>query len=133
MTSCPFCELQTTSKNSRIVDQNDSALTLRDAYPLSPGHTLVIPKRHVASFFDLSEVEQHDLLRLVNTQHAALKTELEFQDCNVGINDGPLAGQTVAHCHIHLIPRYSGDVADPRGGIRWVIEDKADYWSVNRR
>ena len=129
MTNCPFCELQSTPNQSRIIDQNDSAFTLRDAYPLSPGHTLVIPKRHVASFFQLSEAEQQDVLRLVNAQHAALRTEFEFQDCNVGINDGLSAGQTVAHCHVHLIPRYKGDVADPRGGIRWIIPDKADYWS----
>jgi diadenosine tetraphosphate (Ap4A) HIT family hydrolase len=102
---------------------------VRDAFPISPGHTLIIPKRHIGSFFDLSPDEREDLMSLVSNAKAELATEFKPDGFNIGINDGPVAGQTVPHLHIHLIPRYKGDMADPRGGVRWIIPDKADYWS----
>jgi diadenosine tetraphosphate (Ap4A) HIT family hydrolase len=88
----------------------------------------VVPRRHTGSFFELTGEEQRAVMALVNQQHAVLQEETGMVDCNVGVNDGPLAGQTVPHCHVHIIPRFAGDVADPRGGIRWVIPEKADYW-----
>jgi diadenosine tetraphosphate (Ap4A) HIT family hydrolase len=123
--TCPFCEIPT----CRIVAQNRHAMWISDGFPVSPGHSLVIPKRHVRSFFDVSTEERDDLLTLLDHAKAHALASLQPDGFNIGINDGPAAGQTVPHLHIHLIPRFTGDVADPRGGIRWVIPAKADYWS----
>ena len=101
---------------------------MRDAYPVSPGHTLVIPTRHVGSFFELDEAERAVLLNLLARAREGLEREFKPDGYNIGINDGAPAGQTVPHLHIHLIPRYQGDLSDPRGGVRWVIPDKARYW-----
>tara|TARA_Y100001951_G_C11270209_1_gene258241 strand:+ start:205 stop:546 length:342 start_codon:yes stop_codon:yes gene_type:complete len=108
---------------------SDKGLAILDGYPISPGHTLIIPKRHVASYFELLSSERDDLWDLVEQAKAILDKQFSPDSYNVGFNDGPAAGQTINHCHIHLIPRYAGDVADPRGGLRWIIPDKADYWS----
>lgn len=123
---CPFCTLPA----QRILGQNEHAIWLRDGFPVSPGHSLVIPKRHMASFFDASEAERSALLELLDQAKAAAMAEFQPDGFNIGINDGPAAGQTIGHLHIHLIPRYLGDMADPRGGVRWVIPEKADYWSA---
>jgi diadenosine tetraphosphate (Ap4A) HIT family hydrolase len=122
---CPFCELPP----ARIAGANAHALWIRDGYPVSPGHSLVIPKRHLASFFEATGDERRALLELLDEAKLAAVTEFSPDGFNIGINDGPAAGQTVPHLHIHLIPRYSGDLADPRGGVRWVIPEKADYWT----
>jgi diadenosine tetraphosphate (Ap4A) HIT family hydrolase len=90
---------------------------------------LVIPKRHVRSFFELTTEERAAMFSLLDEAKSAVAREFEPDGFNIGINDGPAAGQTVPHLHIHLIPRYKGDLADPRGGVRWVIPSKADYWS----
>jgi diadenosine tetraphosphate (Ap4A) HIT family hydrolase len=108
--------------------QNDLAVAFRDGFPVSPGHTLVIPRRHVASFFDTTEAERAALLALLDAAKAGIDEEFHPDAYNVGINDGPAAGQTVPHVHLHLIPRFSGDKEDPRGGVRWIIPDKARYW-----
>lgn len=125
MTSCPFCQIPP----ERIVAANDLAFVIRDGYPISPGHTLVIPRRHVGSFFDISEAERAAMLRLLDQAREGLAAEHRPDGWNIGINDGPAAGQTVPHLHLHLIPRYAGDREDPRGGVRWIIAEKADYWS----
>lgn len=122
-TPCPFCTLPP----ERIVAQNEHAVAIRDAFPVSPDHTLIIPKRHVQSFFDTTQEEKLALLALLDQVGADLRVCPESDAFNIGINDGPAAGQTVPHLHIHVIPRYAGDVADPRGGVRWVIPDKANY------
>ena len=126
---CAFCTLP----ESRIIDASTFGVTVRDAFPVSPGHTLVIPKRHVGSFFDLTELERQDLLSLLDKAKLVLDQEYEPDGYNIGINDGPVAGQTVPHLHIHLITRYKADLPDPRGGVRWVIPEKADYWSKRSR
>ncbi len=126
---CPFCEIADKHHHERIVASNKFAYVIRDGYPITNGHTLVIPRRHVGSFFELDEDEIAALLRLLSNQREELQAHLQVTDYNIGINDGPLAGQTVPHCHIHLIPRNEGDVLDPRGGIRWIIPDKAKYWN----
>jgi diadenosine tetraphosphate (Ap4A) HIT family hydrolase len=105
-------------------------MAIRDGFPISPGHTLIIPYRHVGSFFELAAEERSALLDLLDKQKARLDEEFHPDAYNVGINDGAAAGQTVPHLHIHLIPRYRGDLADPRGGVRWIIPDKADYWTA---
>jgi diadenosine tetraphosphate (Ap4A) HIT family hydrolase len=125
MKNCPFCNLSET----RIIQRNSTGLCIRDGFPISSGHTLIIPHRHVGSFFELTDVERSDLLKLLDWAKLQLTQAYHPDGWNVGINDGAAAGQTVPHLHIHLIPRYTGDVADPRGGVRWVIPDKANYWS----
>ncbi len=122
---CPFCALPA----SRIKGENEHAVLIRDAFPVSAGHSLVIPKRHVGSYFEATEAERAAMEALLVTSKLAVEAEFAPHGYNIGINDGAAAGQTVPHLHIHLIPRYAGDVPDPRGGIRWVIADKADYWS----
>lgn len=122
--SCPFCAIP----SDRIVFQSDVAIALRDAFPVSPGHTLIIPKRHVGSLFECTEAEQAALIKLLNLAKMDLDREFQPTGYNVGINDGAAAGQTVMHLHVHLIPRYAGDAPDPRGGVRWVLPEKAAYW-----
>ncbi len=122
---CPFCTLPA----NRIVGENQHAIWIRDAYPVSLGHSLVIPKRHVGSFFEATSDERSCLLALLDEAKAAAEVEFIPNGFNIGINDGAAAGQTVLHLHIHLIPRFKGDLPDPRGGIRWVIPSKADYWT----
>ncbi len=123
--ACPFCALPP----SRILAENDHAVLIRDAFPVSAGHSLVIPKRHLGSFFDTSDTERRSLLELLGEAKRRATAEFSPEGFNIGINDGAAAGQTVPHLHIHLIPRFAGDVPDPRGGVRWVIPGKADYWS----
>ncbi|KAB2966576.1 HIT family protein [Zoogloea sp.] len=122
--TCPFCTLPP----ERIVVSNLHGLVIRDGFPVSPGHTLVIPRRHIASFFELNQLELQAILALLDEAKRRLDRECAPAGYNIGINDGPAAGQTVPHLHIHLIPRYVGDQSDPRGGVRWVIPDKAKYW-----
>jgi diadenosine tetraphosphate (Ap4A) HIT family hydrolase len=110
------------------VDGDDLAVVVRDGFPVSPGHTLIIPRRHAASFFSVTEHELASLMRLLDRAQVALKREYAPAAYNIGINDGLAAGQTVPHLHIHLIPRYVGDSDDPRGGVRWLLPDKAKYW-----
>jgi diadenosine tetraphosphate (Ap4A) HIT family hydrolase len=122
--SCPFCSLP----ENRIIHRNTSGVVVRDAYPVSPGHTLLIPSRHVESFFELTNDERVGLLMLMDQAKQQIKDEFFPAAYNIGINDGPAAGQTISHMHLHLIPRYEGDANDPRGGIRWVLPAKAKYW-----
>lgn len=124
---CPFCQIPP----ERIITQNEHAFAIRDAFPVSPGHTLIIPKRHIASFFETTQEEKTALLQLLDDVGVLLAAPdvLNKPDgYNIGINDGAAAGQTVPHLHIHLIPRYKNDVEDPRGGVRWVVPEKARYW-----
>ncbi len=123
--TCPFCTLPP----ERIINGTHLALMIRDGFPVSPGHTLIIPKRHIGSFFVTTAEERHDLLALLDQAQARLTDELQPDGFNIGINDGAAAGQTVAHLHIHLIPRFTGDRPDPRGGVRWVLPGHARYWT----
>ncbi len=122
---CPFCTLP----SERIIDSGHHGVVIRDGFPISPGHTLIIPRRHIGSFFELAPDEQPELMALLSRAKSVLDQAFNPQGYNIGINDGPAAGQTVPHLHIHLIPRYNGDQKDPRGGVRWIIPEKADYWS----
>lgn len=123
-TACPFCSLP----RERIWKDSAEAVAVFDGFPVTEGHTLVIPKRHVGSFFALSSDEQSAILRFVNEVRTELQQRFRPDSFNLGLNDGPEAGQTIGHCHLHLIPRRKGDVEDPRGGVRWVIPGKARYW-----
>ena len=122
---CPFCSLP----RDRALDERETAFAIRDAFPVSPGHTLIIPRRHVGSFFEVTDAERADLMSLLAAARDELDREFRPAGYNIGINDGVAAGQTVTHLHIHLIPRYEGDRDDPRGGVRWVLPEKAAYWT----
>ena len=122
--SCPFCTLSA----EHIVLANELAVAIRDAFPVSPGHTLILPQRHVASFFDVTGEERKAILALLQGAKLGLDAAFQPNGYNVGINDGAAAGQTVPHVHLHLIPRYIGDSEDPRGGVRWMFPHKAKYW-----
>jgi diadenosine tetraphosphate (Ap4A) HIT family hydrolase len=122
--SCHFCQIN----ELKIVLANSRALAIYDGYPISPGHTLIIPKRHIASFFELTAEEQTAMLALLAEMRQILQKERNPDGFNIGINDGVAAGQTVMHLHIHLVPRYADDMTDPRGGVRWIFPDKAAYW-----
>jgi diadenosine tetraphosphate (Ap4A) HIT family hydrolase len=121
---CPFCEIP----KDRVVDESPLAYVIRDAYPVTPLHTLVIPKRHTSTYFELGGAELNSCNSLLMKAREVIRQGDEsVQGFNVGINEGEIAGQTIFHCHIHLIPRRKGDVERPRGGVRHVISDKADY------
>ena len=122
--SCPFCAIP----RDQVLIEHPLALAKRDGYPVSKGHTLIIPRRHVASFFETTEEERRAMLKLLDEAKAMLDREHKPDGYNIGINNGSAAGQTVMHLHMHLIPRYAGDRPDPRGGVRWVIPEKAKYW-----
>jgi diadenosine tetraphosphate (Ap4A) HIT family hydrolase len=121
---CPFCDVDP----SRIHLENEVGIAIVDAFPVSEGHILVVPKKHVASLYDLSPSEQAALWQLAGEVRAYISERLHPDGFNVGINDGQAAGQTVMHAHIHVIPRRMGDDPDPRGGVRRVVTGKAQYW-----
>jgi diadenosine tetraphosphate (Ap4A) HIT family hydrolase len=123
-TECPFCNLA----EDRIWVQTDSAIAFLDNFPVSPGHTLVIPGDHIGALMELPENDLNEIWSLVAHVRKLLIEKYKPDGFNIGINEGKAAGQTVAHAHIHIIPRFNGDVPDPRGGVRWVIPDKAKYW-----
>jgi ATP adenylyltransferase len=111
-----------------MVSENELAYAIRDAFPVTPLHTLLIPKRHVQGYFELDSAELEACRQLLYREKAAIEREDgDVQGFNVGVNDGEAAGQTVFHCHIHLIPRRKHDVEDPRGGVRNVIPGRAAY------
>jgi len=120
---CIFCSLP----KSSLIDQNELAMAVRDIAPVNPGHTLIMPKRHVASYFDLTDEESLAMMALLRRAKKTLDAEFTPDDYNIGVNDGPLAGQTVPHVHIHVMPRYRGDVDDVRGGVRNIIPERAVY------
>ena len=121
--TCPFCN----PPEDEIVLANDLCYARYDRYPVSPGHLLLIPYRHIPTLFDATDDEQAALLALVREAKALLDERFRPDGYNVGVNVGKTAGQTVMHLHVHLIPRYAGDVADPRGGVRGAIPEKRKY------
>ena len=124
---CPFCKPY---EFKPVLESNDF-LIIEDSHPISPGHLLLIAKRHVESFFLTTKEEKAALLNGIEQAKALVEEKLSPDGYNIGINDGESAGQTINHLHIHLIPRYKGDSQDPRGGIRWIFPDKAPYWKSN--
>jgi diadenosine tetraphosphate (Ap4A) HIT family hydrolase len=120
---CPFCAIPA----ARVIDSNGRAFAVEDAFPVAPGHTLIVSRRHVESFFDLSPDEVAAVMELLGRAKARLDASSGPDGYNVGVNVGRAAGQTVMHVHVHLIPRLAGDVPEPRGGIRHVIPGKGAY------
>ena len=129
MTDCPFCQR---ISSGDVTDANAHAVAFADGYPVAAGHTLVVPRRHVASVFDLAAEEYAALWALVAQVRARLAASTGADGFTIGVNDGAAAGQTVGHAHVHVIPRRAGDVGDPRGGVRWVLPDRAAYWKGSR-
>ena len=122
--NCPFCELE----RDRIISSNEHALAFRDGFPVTELHTLVIPKRHAETYFDLSATERQDIHDLLEScRSEILSQDPSVEGFNIGWNCGRAAGQTVFHCHVHLIPRRVGDVNNPRGGVRGLIPGKQQY------
>jgi diadenosine tetraphosphate (Ap4A) HIT family hydrolase len=121
--NCPFCLLDSKHK----VKTTGKAFAIFDKFPVNPGHMLIIPKRHCSNYFELSAEEQLECFHLVNDVKALLEEKFKPHGFNIGINIGETAGQTVPHVHIHLIPRYLGDVENPIGGVRGVIPSKKEY------
>jgi len=120
---CPFCN----PHPDCIVTKNALAYARLDAFPVTQGHILIIPFRHVSSFFDATDEERTALFDLVARCREIVAERYRPDGWNIGVNVGPAAGQTVPHLHVHLIPRYGGDVPDPRGGVRGVIPEKQKY------
>ena len=121
---CPFCH----PDPERVFLETDLVIGLWDKYPVSPGHALLVPRRHVADWFEATPAEQLALISALPMAKEAVERDHHPQGYNIGINIGQAAGQTVFHLHIHLIPRYDGDQDDPRGGVRRVIPERAEYW-----
>jgi diadenosine tetraphosphate (Ap4A) HIT family hydrolase len=122
---CPFCDQ---IAEGAFEEHEANAVAFPDGYPLSKGHTLVVPRRHLADVFALEPFELQELLQLVVLVKTRLAAAHHPDGFNVGVNVGAAAGQTVDHAHVHVIPRYAGDREDPRGGVRWVLPERAAYW-----
>jgi ATP adenylyltransferase len=121
---CLFCE----ASPERVIAENELCYAIRDGFPVTDGHTLIIPKRHVADYFKLFQPELNAIQQILRSQREEIcQTDSSVSGFNVGINSGASAGQTIFHCHVHLIPRRDGDVENPRGGVRGVIAAKQSY------
>lgn len=126
---CPFCALDP----SRVIWGSDEVVAIRDAFPVTEGHTLVIPRAHVPTYFAAAPSLRRTLWNAVDAVQAELSRTHQPDGFNVGFNAGEAAGQTVMHLHIHVIPRYAGAVADPRGGVRHVIPGRGNYLKNGKR
>jgi ATP adenylyltransferase len=122
ISTCIFCRL-----DRKVLAESSLSVSFFDGFPVSEGHSLIVPRRHVASIWDMTSDEYHDAFELVRTVQGILSKRFSPQGFNVGVNNGAAGGQSVWHAHIHIIPRYRGDVPDPRGGIRNVIPGKGNY------
>ncbi|HYX63584.1 MAG TPA: HIT family protein [Burkholderiales bacterium] len=120
---CIFCH----TANEKLVVENALAQAVYDTFPVSPGHTLIVPRRHAPMIWDLSDEEYQACFALVREAKAILEARHKPDAFTLGVNSGEAAGQSVWHAHIHLIPRYKGDVPDPRGGVRNIIPHRAHY------
>jgi len=121
--SCPFCEIPA----SQIIIENEIAKAFYDKYPVQKGHLLIVPKRHFTSYFEATEEEFLAIHRLLNQGKEIVDKAYQPDGYNIGVNVGTYGGQTVMHLHVHLIPRYKGDIGDPRGGIRKAIPNLVPY------
>jgi diadenosine tetraphosphate (Ap4A) HIT family hydrolase len=125
VTDCIFCA---EGRHADVLAANELAVAFPAGFPVSPGHALIVPRRHEPDFFSLSADEQSAMVRLVNPVRSVLDQRYNPDAYNIGVNAGKAAGQTILHTHLHVIPRYAGDVAEPRGGVRWVLPETARYW-----
>jgi diadenosine tetraphosphate (Ap4A) HIT family hydrolase len=124
MEKCLFCDFQKEKENVIV---NNFFFTHWDENPICKGHMLIIPKRHIASFFELTQEELIDFYKTIKEAKNIIHDKYHPNAYNIGVNDGEAAGRTIHHLHIHLIPRYKGDCENPRGGVRKLFPEKADY------
>jgi diadenosine tetraphosphate (Ap4A) HIT family hydrolase len=122
MKECPFCYLA-----HATILENKFCLAIEDGFPVSPGHLLIIPREHFPTWFDAPKEVQHSMLELVDLAKQLIDEQRQPDGYNLGINCGTAAGQSVDHLHLHLIPRYAGDMPNPKGGVRGVIPEKQKY------
>jgi len=122
---CLFCDKE--NQKFKLILENDFCVARWDQFPVSKGHALIIPKKHILSFFDLKDEEVVKIFSLIQETKDVIQKEYNPDGFNIGINDGEAAGRTIHHLHIHLIPRYKGDVEEPRGGVRHIIPGKGFY------
>ena len=123
MPECPFCNVEP----NRVIEKRKLSIAFFDKFPVSIGHVLIIPRRHEPNYFNLTLEEKLDIEKLTNSVINYLKMKFSPDGFNIGINIGKAAGQTILHTHVHIIPRYDGDVEDPTGGVRGVIPIKQKY------
>jgi len=126
---CPLCEITQDSSNSRLLAANEHAFVIADGYPVSGGHTLIITIPHVSSFSELNVQERASMFVWLYGAKPKLGQEHRSSGYNIGVSDSAAAGQTVPHFYMHLIPRYDEPGKGPSGGVRWLVPEKADYWS----
>jgi diadenosine tetraphosphate (Ap4A) HIT family hydrolase len=125
MKDCPFCY---DNIKDRVVAEQDSVVAIQDNYPVTDGHLLIVPKRHMHDYFSMGETEKQDIDKLIlKLKNRIMEKDQSVTGFNVGTNIGESAGQTIFHAHIHLIPRRNGDTPHPRGGIRGVTPEKMSY------
>ena len=122
--SCPFCN----PDPSALILEKTDVLAIWDRFPSTPGHALILPRRHVSDWFDTTSDEQMSMISALRDVRDRIAKDAVPDGFNIGLNVGKAAGQTIDHVHLHLIPRRLGDVADPRGGVRWVMPETAAYW-----
>ncbi len=122
--NCPFCN---PDSDRELILESEAAYSIFDKFPVNKGHVLVIPKRHCSDYFELTFKEQSACWLMVNSVKKIVLKKFNPDGFNIGINVSEAAGQTVSHVHIHLIPRYNGDVQEPRGGVRGVIPERKNY------
>jgi diadenosine tetraphosphate (Ap4A) HIT family hydrolase len=120
---CPFCS----PSEDEMIIKDRLCYSRWDKFPVSKGHILIIPFRHVSSYFDTTHDEKKSIAKLIEACKKILDQQFSPDGYNIGVNVGEPAGQTVMHCHIHIIPRYIGDIENPRGGVRGVIPHKREY------
>ncbi|NPA44454.1 MAG: HIT family protein [Chlorobi bacterium] len=123
MKNCVFCNID----KNKIIAKSEYSLAFFDNFPVNKGHILIIPKNHIENYFDLSDIEKKDIWKLVDKVKIIIEKKFNPDGFNIGINIGKYAGQTINHCHIHIIPRYKGDMDNPEGGVRGVIPAKQKY------
>ncbi|HRY82148.1 MAG TPA: HIT family protein [Candidatus Moranbacteria bacterium] len=123
---CLFCDRNNKEKH-KIIIENELFYSRWDNFPVAKGHAEIIPKKHIISFFDLNKEELLKMYEIIKETRKIITNKYNPDDFNVGINDGELAGRTIHHLHIHIIPRYKGDVENPKGGIRNIIPGKGNY------
>ena len=125
MKDCPFCY---DNIKDRVVAEQNSVVAIRDSYPVTDGHLLIVPKRHMADYFSMDETEKKDIdVLIMKLKNLLMEKDHTVTGFNLGTNIGESAGQTIFHAHIHLIPRRNGDTPNPRGGVRGVIPEKMSY------
>lgn len=120
---CLFCH----PKPEEIIAETDHAVLITDTYPVSEGHCLIIPRRHIKTYFECTEEENREFRELTLLAKKHLDENYSPDGYNIGCNNGLTAGQSVFHLHIHIIPRYEGDVENPKGGVRWVVPKNSQY------